>query len=333
MPRRKPRTLRPEAWEPAGSRRPRLPHAGRELAEAVELSWHCVERFALRANLDAEHDGETALRDLVAARGVVREHPPAWYHGRRGATLFYLVLDGRYVIPVQQARLRGSSLPARPYVATTLVSRDITDADIAVMTGEALARLVALPREVLADWAERTDAANEQDAETSLRDDIAARGRAQLAPPAWLGRRRPGVDVFYVFLGDDLALALKRTHRASGTRARFRAVALLNATSVTGLRGDALVRAIDLDVRAVREYHARVPGVPDDARSHLTARIAGQGRLLPRPPNWAPPQWSANGPLLALGDELVLVLQPARRANGSEAPRWRATHCFTRPRS
>jgi hypothetical protein len=315
------------------ARRSCLPTAGRELAEAIQLSRHCLGRFALRANPDSQQDAEAALRDLIAARGVVRERPPAWFHGGRGASLFYIVLDDRYVIPLQQSRLRDGAAPVRPYVATTFVSRDLTDADIAVLAGEGLARLVALPKQVLADWAARTDAASEQDAETSLREDIAARGRCQLAPPAWLGRRRLDVDAFHVLLGAHLALTLKRTYRRGGAGARYRAVALLDATGITGLRGDALVQAIDLDVRAVREYHACAAGVPDDARSHLTARIAREGGLLPSPPDWAPSEWSADGPLLALGEGLVLVLRPARRAPGSGALRWRATHCFTRPRS
>lgn len=76
------------------------------------------------------------LTQLIGTRGIAVERPPSWLHGGRGPTLFYITLDGMYVLPVQHVRRKDGVAPSPPYVATTFLSRDLADPDLAKLNGE-----------------------------------------------------------------------------------------------------------------------------------------------------------------------------------------------------
>src|SRR6201999_4419006 len=134
MPRRRPRELRPAQLRvPMLAPQPDLPRPGQPLADSLSLSDHCVHRYRARAGRTTEmRPGRvrTELARIIAARGVGVERPPAWFFGGRGATVFYVTIDGRWVMPVQHARSLDGIVPAQPYVATTFISQDIVDADL-----------------------------------------------------------------------------------------------------------------------------------------------------------------------------------------------------------
>jgi len=106
---------------------PPLRGAQAELARAIVLSDHVVDRFRERGPapaLSAREPATLALRQLIAERGQVRDRPPGWFRGRRAGSAFFVVIDGRYVIPVATARPgQLARRQMRPYVATTFVAR------------------------------------------------------------------------------------------------------------------------------------------------------------------------------------------------------------------
>jgi len=267
--------------------RPSLPRPGRALADALALTDHCIERYRARARRSGATVAElrSELADVIARKGVAVKRPPAWFFGGRGATAFYVTVDGQWVLPAQPARLVDGALPARPYVVTTFITRDISEADLAEFTGEELAALIKLPPRVVGAWRQAADD-DEQPAEQRLRDAIAATGSAHRDAPAWLRSRKPAPDRFFVSLDDGTLLVVSRTRRDEGHRAPFRATDLLYDDAVRQLAGEELLATVRLEARVVLEYARAVPGVPDDARGDLERRIISEGRVVDELPAW-----------------------------------------------
>jgi hypothetical protein len=100
-----------------------------------------LERYRARAARPAElllRRLRNEFRELIATRGIAVERLPSWFRGGAGATVFYITLDGMFLLPVQQVRVKDGAAPWPPYVATTFLSRDIADTDLAELTGEDL---------------------------------------------------------------------------------------------------------------------------------------------------------------------------------------------------
>jgi hypothetical protein len=142
----------------------------------VRLSDHAIERFSDRgvAMLDGCGDPRQRLSDLIAARGSVKPTPPRWFAGTVPERGFFIVIDDAFVLPVRPAALRGGAIPHQGWVATTFVSRRLSDADLAELDRRELGRMF-LPRRVERLWA----AANARRGRepTDLRTAILERGR------------------------------------------------------------------------------------------------------------------------------------------------------------
>lgn len=341
MPRRHPRNQRsghdehlivPDLSAALWAPQPVLPRPGHPLADAVVLGEHCLERYRLRAGRPAEWRLRTLrreLHELITSRGVAVQRPPSWFFGGLGATLFYITIDGRWLMPVQAARRADGVHPASPYVATTFISKDFADGDLAAFTGEELAALILLPRRIARTWPGAVDA--DRAPEDQLRDAIAAGGRAHAEAPAWVRTRRPQRDRFYVTLRDGSTIIVMRARRDEGHGSPFRAVELLHEPTLRGLRGDALLEAVILDYPAIRQYRERVAGVPDDARRPLQQRIRDEGVLADELPAWTGGRATWDPPVLLLGDDAALLLQPVVRAQDDGPERWRVVGCIGRP--
>jgi hypothetical protein len=308
-----------------------LPRRGSPLREAIELSAHAVERFAVRGR--ALHapgvNAADRLHDLIEQRGVARVRAPTWFQGKSTYGGFFVSLDGSYLLLTEPVALRDGVLPSRPFIATTFIAMQLADADLAEMTSEELSLTVALPPQILDAW--ETALAIRGAEPEELRAVIADRGRATREQPIWLRTRRSDMDRFFVRIEEDIILVVGRGRRSGGRGARFRATALFDAFGVHYLQGEALAHAVRLEGRALSDYRNRAPGVPDGARDHLRARITAEGRLAAQLPEWAGPvTW--HGPVLLVGEDVVLTLRPVSASDFDAGIRWSAWHCFARTR-
>ncbi len=295
------------------------------------LSEPCLERYRLHASRPAEWRMRTLRREpreLIASRGAAVQRPPSWFFGGLGATLFYINIDGRWLMPVQAARRTDGVQPASPHVATTFISKAFAAGDLAALTGEELAALILLPRRIARTWPGAVDA--DRAPEDQLRDAIAAGGRAHAEAPAWVRTRRPQRDRFYVTLGHGSTIVVMRARRDEGHGSPFRAIELLHEPTLRRLRGEALLETVILDYPAMRQYRERVAGVPDDARRHLQQRIRNEGVLADELPAWTDGRATWDRPVLLLSDDAVLLLQPVARTKDDGPERWRAVGCVSR---
>jgi hypothetical protein len=99
---------------------------GRRLADSVEFSAHCVERFQERCRGSRDpRIARNQLQELVASRAtVVRKRPlGVWAQSFRRAD-FYLVTDDGYCFPVQE---RGGG--SRSLVALTCLHRTMSPSE------------------------------------------------------------------------------------------------------------------------------------------------------------------------------------------------------------
>lgn len=85
---------------------------------------------------------------------------------------------------------------------------------------------------------------------------------------------------------------------------------------------------MQLEPEALQDFRERVPGVGDDARAALSARVIAEGRVSPALPSWSSATW--HGPVLEVGDDIALALHPLRTVFDAEGLRWSAVHCFVR---
>jgi hypothetical protein len=191
----------------------------------LRLSHHAVERFRRRAPELAGDEPTAQLAQLVESQGVVLTKPPMWFHGDAPAGGFLIGIQGRYVIPVRRVRATDVIL-ARPWRATTFISRELSTDDLRELTGEDLAALTLVTGRVARKWAEKS----RDIGDAKLADAVAAL-RRKLAgiPPdgralSWVTTDVAGRDELHVALGDG-TLVLVRPRREERHAARFRTVA------------------------------------------------------------------------------------------------------------
>lgn len=196
---------------------PRPRSSGPALAEAIAFSEHALARFAQRATDTRQHE-ETALRSLIARQGMVLAKPPAWFHGDPPPGGFLVGIAGRYVLPVARAPRRGGFAPARAWLATTFISRDLS-ADLATLSGEDIAALTFLPQKVISNWAAHSPGETPA-THTALR---AALARIPAGAPALSSRpaAAAGRDELHVTLpAGTLVVIRAERHERHGDRLR-----------------------------------------------------------------------------------------------------------------
>lgn len=291
------------------------------------LTDHCVRRYKRRAGRDKAMSRQAAreeLSELIAARGTPTLKPPLWVFTAGWTTVFWVTIDGRWVLPVEEAALVDGVIPGRPYVATTFIALDLTDADLAEFTREELASLVLLPRRVgqhlAAQRREPRAGCGDQ-----LRRAIADRSRASPTAPVWLHTRRPIEDRFFITV-DDCMLIVSALGETRATVHRSAPSSCFTRAGLRELRGEELLREVQLEPRAVARYRGGV-GVPDDARARLEQRIVVNGRIFDRLPEWAPRALTWYGPVVVVDDAFLLL--GLNTTYGATA-RWRAVACHWR---
>ena len=208
------------AVRPAPPRR-----SGPALAEALAFSAHALERFERRAPGEIVQRNEQALRALIAQQGLVLTGLPAWFHGTVSSRALLVGIAGRFVLPAVPAPVRDGVLPARRWLATTFISRDL-GADLAELSGEDLSAHTFLPERVVAEWASRGGRLATRP-HAALRADLA---RIPAGSPALtsLAVSVAGRDELRVALAGG-TLVLIRAARHEGHGARLRATGWLPA--------------------------------------------------------------------------------------------------------
>jgi hypothetical protein len=208
----------------------RPPRSGRPLAEQLRLSHHAVERFRRRAPELAGDDPRQRLAELVEREGAVLAKPPSWFQGNAPAGGFLIGIRGRYVMPVRPVRSLEMVL-ARPWRATTFISRVLSADDLRELTGDELAALTLVTGRVARRWTEGSrdgvdgNDGQHQDAVVRLRRELAKipeGGRAL----SWAPAEVAGRDELHVALADG-TLVLVRPRREEQHPARFRTVTWL----------------------------------------------------------------------------------------------------------
>lgn len=121
----------------------------------MRLSHHAVERFRRRAPDLAGDEPRGRLAALVEAEGVVLSKPPSWFCGDTPVGGFLIGIQGRYVLPVRRVRSVEAVL-ARPWRATTFISRDLSAEDLRELTGDDLAALTLVTGRVARKWVEKS---------------------------------------------------------------------------------------------------------------------------------------------------------------------------------
>jgi hypothetical protein len=85
----------------------------------------------------------------------VLTRPPSWFHGSAPAAGFLIGIHGRYVLPVLPGR-SSVAIPAKPWCATTFISRELSVDDLREPTGDELAALTLITARVARRWLEGT---------------------------------------------------------------------------------------------------------------------------------------------------------------------------------
>jgi hypothetical protein len=165
------------------------------------------------------------LRSLVARQGRVLDKPPAWFHPGKAGSEFLIGIAGRYVLPVVRAPMTVHVVPARPWLATTFVARDL-GSDLCYLSGRDLVAITFFPQRVLLEWASRQRGVAEHCAPDLLAEvaDLPAGSDALTARPA-MAAGRAEIHV-RVRCG---TLVLIRAARNEGHGARLRATGWVQA--------------------------------------------------------------------------------------------------------
>ena len=209
-------------------RSPKPPRPGPPLAEQLRLTHHAIQRFQQRAPDLAGDEPRARLAELVESQGVVLTEPlPHWLQGDAPAGGFLIAIQGRYVIPVRP--VRADVMPARPWRATTFISRELSAEDLRELTGDDLAALTLIAARVARRWAEGSR--HVEDASETQRCDSVVELRRELAripcggqALSWVPTKVAGRDELHVRMADG-TLVLVRPRREEQHRARFRTVA------------------------------------------------------------------------------------------------------------
>jgi hypothetical protein len=195
----------------------------------LRLSHHAVKRFRRRAPELAGDEPRRRLAELIQNDGVVLVRPPEWFQGNAPAGGFLIGIHGRYVLPVPRVRSPGVIL-ARPWRATTFISRELSADDLRELTGDELAALTLITTRVARRWLERSRGVSTEaqhvDPTTLLRRALAAipaGGRAL----SWVRAAVADQDALHVAMAGG-TLVLVRPRREEQHRVRFRTVAWID---------------------------------------------------------------------------------------------------------
>lgn len=162
---------------------------------------------------------------------MVLAEPPSWFQGNAPGGGFLIGIRGRYVMPVRSVRSLEVML-ARPWRATTFISRALSADDLRELTGDELAALTLITVGVARRWVQRTR--DVSDGNDGQHEDPVVRLRRELAgiPPtgralSWVPAEVAGQDELHVSLGDG-TLVLVRPRREERHPTRFRTVAWID---------------------------------------------------------------------------------------------------------
>jgi hypothetical protein len=298
-----------------------------ELAEHIFFTPRSLDAFRrLVRPAASDFEARKLLSDLISKAAEVSETPPEWANVDRIHPDAWVVL-GRITLPIVHSDIERAGANARPYTALTLIAseeiarkarqvRQPVREPLPDLTGEDLVAALDFAPNAITHFMKLLNTDDKQEAEFALGDAIAERGRLSHTPPPWTFGVTPGV-VFYILIGDDLALMVTKT---VGEGSPWTVIGALEEKWARGdlmqLTGAQIVDRMYLSGRALTDWKAAA-GLPDErvAKRDLRSRLRRDGVVSLDAPDWFSNTQPDTACYVLIGDEHaipVVYADPSR---------------------